>query len=70
MSKAILETVEHHLAKGEAAIIEQRFLIARLRQRGQPIAEAERVLRMYEDVQQQNIRLLSLIREEASSAWH
>jgi len=33
--EAVLETVEHHLAKGEAAIIEQRLLIARLRQRGQ-----------------------------------
>ncbi|HVU29188.1 MAG TPA: hypothetical protein VHE36_02200 [Sphingomicrobium sp.] len=48
-SKADLELVERHVAQGEQHIIRQEELISRLRSRGLPTEEAEKLLKGFQE---------------------
>lgn len=49
-----LEMTRRHVREGAAHIAGQHALIARLRDRGLPTAEAEAVLATFEDIQRQH----------------
>lgn len=58
---ADLEMVEHHVAQGERHIVLQEELISRLRSRGLPTEEAEKLLEDFRTTLQQHRDHLAII---------
>ena len=54
VAETTLEMVRRHVREGAEHVARQRALLARLKERGLPTAEAERLLEDFEDVQRQH----------------
>jgi len=62
-----LEMVKRHVHGGAGHVVNQRALIARLKERGLPSGEAEALLATFEDLQRQHEAHLARVEAEASA---
>ena len=70
LAQTRLELLELHIVQGLITLVRQRDVIEELEATGQPTEEAERLLRLFEDVQERRLirrdQLLGRARLEAS----